>query len=81
MLNYSMSAVDFITAFAILASGNTYTKISLMAKFANIIFVNKSTSHCLQKHILIPTIDNFWKKHQRQLATSMMGQKLVMLGK
>ena len=36
MLNFNMSAVDFVTAFAILSSGNSFRKIYLFAKFANL---------------------------------------------
>ena len=80
MLNFNMSAVDFITAFAVISSGNSYDKTYLFAKFANLKFISKSAYHRLQKYIFIPTIDMFWKDYQKELAKSLLGQNLVMLG-
>ena len=80
MLNFNMSAVDFVTAFAILSSGNSFRKIYLFAKFANLNFISESAYHRLQKYIFIPAIDTFWKKHQKDLAKSLLGQNLVLLG-
>ena len=80
MLNHNISAVDFLTAFAILSSGNSVGKVALFAQFANIKFISMSTFHRLQKYIFILSIDTYWENHQSELAQSLLDQNLVMLG-
>ena len=66
--------------FAILASGNNYGKVHLLAKFSQLKILSKSSFHRLQKYIYVPEINKFWKEHQESLSKSFLDKKIVVLG-
>ncbi|XP_070545555.1 uncharacterized protein [Ptychodera flava] len=80
LLNRRLHSGDLITSAAILLSGNNYGKIHLFAKMLNLKIVSKATFHKIQKHYLVPSIDEYWLKHQQNMIDKHKDKNLVVLG-
>ncbi|XP_070578694.1 uncharacterized protein [Ptychodera flava] len=71
---------DILTSAAILLSGNNHAKISLFAKILNMKIVSPSSFHKIQKHYLVPSIDEYWFQHQREILDKYRDRDIVVLG-
>ncbi|XP_070532827.1 uncharacterized protein [Ptychodera flava] len=80
LLNRRLHSGDLITSAAILLSGNNYGKIHLFAKMLNLKIVSKATFYKIQKHYLVPSIDEYWLKHQQNMIDKHKDKNLVVLG-
>ncbi|XP_070548070.1 uncharacterized protein [Ptychodera flava] len=80
ILNRRLHAGDLAASSAALLSGNNYAKIALFAKIMNLGFVSKSTYYKIQKHYLVPCIDEYWLSHQHQVLEKYKDKEIVILG-
>ncbi|XP_070543902.1 uncharacterized protein [Ptychodera flava] len=68
------------TAACILLSGNSFRKIELLFRFANIACISASTFVRVQKLYAAPAIQKYWEAMQLELTGSFHGQKVVLCG-
>ena len=68
-------------ASALLFSGNNYTKIQLMMKFADIAFVTPSSYKRIQAHALIPAVVSFYEEKRNTILQKYKGKELVLAGR
>ncbi|XP_077978404.1 uncharacterized protein LOC144433886 [Glandiceps talaboti] len=80
VLNRRLHSGDLLTSAAILMSGNNYGKIALFANMLNLKVVSASTFHRIQKHYLIPCIDEYWLQHQEDILSKYKDKSIVVLG-
>ena len=81
MLNNRLAAGDLRLAFAVLTSGNNFKKIKLFASHLGLEVLSESSFHKLQRFLLIPSINEAWLQHQRELVDTLKEKRLVLLGK
>ncbi|XP_070554570.1 uncharacterized protein [Ptychodera flava] len=80
ILKRRLHSGDLLTSAAILMSGNNFRKISLFARMLNLKLVSPSTFHKIQRHYLIPSVDQFWGIHQQQMLEKYKDKDIVILG-
>ncbi|XP_014666614.1 PREDICTED: uncharacterized protein LOC106808411 [Priapulus caudatus] len=80
LLNKRLHSIDFLIAASILTSGNNFHKMALWAEHLRLKFVSEATFHNIQRCYLVPTIENFWSDHQKEVVAEMKDKELVVLG-
>ncbi|XP_070554271.1 uncharacterized protein [Ptychodera flava] len=61
-------------------SGNNYSKIALFAKMLRLKIVSSSTFFKIQRHYLVPCVDEYWLSHQQEILTKYQDKEIVILG-
>lgn len=66
---------------AILLSGNNYTKVALMCKFANMGLPSQSSFSRIQAHYLVPSVDEYWTGVKETAQEEFRATDVVVSGK
>ena len=75
------SVGDYMLSTAVIASGNNFHEISLLAKCMNLTFVSNTTFLRVQKHYALPVVRDFWKEIQQKNIERYQEQKIPILVK
>jgi hypothetical protein len=79
-MNKRIHSGDFLVCASILTSGNNYGKLALWAKMLGLKFPSADQFHGIQSTYMVPTIDNYWKDHQKSVIDSFSGKPVVVMG-
>ncbi|XP_070543401.1 uncharacterized protein [Ptychodera flava] len=80
LLKRRLHSGDLLTSASILMSGNNYSKIALLAKMLRLKIVSSSTFFKIQRHYLVPCVDEYWLSHQQEILTKYQDKEIVILG-
>ncbi|XP_070564224.1 uncharacterized protein [Ptychodera flava] len=80
LLNRRLHSGDLLTSAAILMSGNSYSKTALFARMLNLKIVSSSTYLKIQRHYLVPSVDQYWETHQQEIVRKHAEKELVIIG-
>ncbi|XP_060551597.1 uncharacterized protein LOC132713139 [Ruditapes philippinarum] len=79
-MNKRIHSGDFLVCASILTSGNNYGKLALWAKMLGLKLPSADQFHGIQATYMIPTIDYYWKDHQKSVIDSFSGKPVVVMG-
>jgi len=70
VLKWGLYCGDLRMSAAVLFSGNNYQKVALMAKYLNMPCMGPVSFHRLQRHYLVPAVEQVWKAEEHVHACS-----------
>ncbi|XP_071941062.1 uncharacterized protein [Antedon mediterranea] len=80
ILKNKLHGGDLLMSTALLASGNNYAKIALLAKFLKLHILNVNTYYRIQRKYLVPAVTELWEDTQKEILTAHEGKDVVLLG-
>lgn len=80
VLNNRLHSGDFLSALAIVTSGNNFGKIALLAQMLHLKFLSAQVFHRIQANYLVPAVDKAWNHHQEEVLAGFVGQEVIVLG-
>ncbi|XP_071944318.1 uncharacterized protein [Antedon mediterranea] len=81
ILKNKLHGGDLLMSTALLASGNNYAKIALLAKFLKLHILNVNTYYRIQRKYLVPAVTELWEDTQKEILTAHEGKDVVLLGR
>ena len=76
----SIPANNILQAAGILFSGSHYSKYFMMNRICNAHGISESIFYRYQKHLLAPTVDEYWLAQQQSALMQLSGKALVLAG-
>ncbi|XP_052285882.1 uncharacterized protein LOC127881787 [Dreissena polymorpha] len=80
VLKYGLSAGDLRLSAAILFSGNNFQKFEMLARYLNMPCMGSASFHHLQRHYLVPAVEQTWEAEEERVVKARKSQQIVMLG-
>ncbi|KAK3084782.1 hypothetical protein FSP39_018853 [Pinctada imbricata] len=81
LLNNGIHGGDFLICGSILTSGNNYGKLALWAENLSLKFPSANQFHRISNTYMVPTIDEYWSDHKKEVLDSIQGKDVIVLGK
>lgn len=73
-------AGNLLLSFAVLCAGASVQKVLLVFQHMGLLVYHRATYYYHQKHLLFPTVVEFWRRHQAQIIDDLKDREVVLAG-